>query len=132
MDKIKDKMDKYCEAQTSDFEEEEIRRIIMGEDPEVPADLEARLSKQIDMWNTVEKKSVRKANVTSMRWIAGIAASLLLLLSLGFFLNQRTDEEEYAKQEENCTNPDDAYAETAKALKTFSQAMKHGEELMNK
>ena len=104
----------------------------MGEDPEVPADLEARLSKQIDMWNTVEKKSVRKANVTSMRWIAGIAASLLLLFSLGFFLNQRTDEEEYAKQEENCTNPDDAYAETAKALKTFSQAMKHGEELMNK
>ena len=98
MDKIKDKMDKYCEAQTSDFEEEEIRRMIMGEDPEVPADLEARLSKQIDMWNTVEKKSVRKANVTSMRWIAGIAASLLLLLSLGFFLNQRTDEEEYASR----------------------------------
>jgi hypothetical protein len=132
MDKIKNIMDKYCEAQTSDSEDKEIRRVIMGEDPEVPDDLEARLSRQIDIWNTVEKKSIRKANITSMHWITGIAASLLVLFSLGFFLNQRTDEEEYAKQEKTCTNPDDAYAETAKALKTFSQAMKHGEELMNK
>ncbi len=30
MDKIKDIMDKYCEAQTSDSEETEIRKMIIG------------------------------------------------------------------------------------------------------
>ena len=46
------------------------------------AQMEKRMERMIDGWNTVERTTNRHARKISLRWIAGVAASWLLIVSL--------------------------------------------------
>ncbi len=96
----------------------------------MPGDL--RLESRIDAWNIVERNSTRKVVGKSLRWAVGIAASLLLLISLGVFLNQQEDANSFALQEDTYTNPEDAYKETRKALMLFSENLNKGLNTLNR
>ncbi len=95
---------------------------------DVPEGLEVRLDKDIDRWNMVEKSVSRQSRVVSLRWIAGVAASLMLLFTLGTYLNNRpTTARPYANNlRETYDNPTDAAGETERALTKFSIAINKG------
>lgn len=106
---------------------------------DVPENLQMRLKRQIDGWNAVEKTAGRQARSIALRWIAGIAASLLLLFSLGLFLNERGKhpstanlQNSYPIPHDTYSDPQDAYAETQKALVKFSQSINKGLKTMDK
>lgn len=84
-----------------------------------------RLSRQIDAWNKVEKSSSRATRRFDLRWMGGIAASLLIILSVGAFISQHHDQPEVALQD-TYSDPRDAAAETQRALMKFSQALNKG------
>ena len=133
---IRKLLDRYYDGQTTEAEEE-LKRFFDGNGvpaemaeeqafssgskpvPPVPEGLEQRISRQIDGWNTIEKTSSRRARIVSLRWIIGIAACLLLIFSIGFFVNSRTDER-ISPPSRTHDNPEDAYAETQRALMKFS------------
>lgn len=139
-------LDRYYAAQTSPEEEAALRRYFLDADvprereadrlmltatatpPEVPADMEARLSHSIDTWNMVEHQTSRKARRISMRWIAGVAASMLAIVTLGIYVGERGDTgRPYAGSgAETFDNPDDAAGEAARALTKFSVAINKG------
>ncbi|SFF84647.1 hypothetical protein [Prevotella sp. KH2C16] len=110
-------------------EEKDFFRQYFRLDEAMPDDLE--LESRIDEWNTVEKSFGRKAMSKSLRWAVGIAASLLLILSLGVFLNQQEDASSFALQEDTYTNPEDAYKETRKVLMLFSENLNKGLNALN-
>ena len=91
--------------------------------------LQAKLSRQIDGWNMVEKTSVRSVRRVDLRWIAGIAASLTLLFSFGYFLNNHQQQASVAMHDayhDTYTGPRDAAAEAQKALMKFSVDLNKG------
>ena len=87
--------------------------------------MEKRMERQIDGWNTVERTTHRHARTISLKWIAGIAASLLLLVSVALVVNYRYERQHYAQQQPKDTfdNPEDAAAETQRALLKFSETI---------
>lgn len=95
---------------------------------EVPEGLETRLSHDIERWNMVEKSISRKARVMSLRWIAGVAASLVMLFTLGTYLNNRPSTARPCANNlrETYDNPTDAAGETKRALTKFSIAINRG------
>lgn len=106
---------------------------------DVPEGLQERLKRQIDGWNTVERTAARSSRIVSLRWTAAIAASLVLLFTLGTFLNERGRQHSTAQLRNACTvpqdtysNPADAYAETEWALLKFSQSIHKGLNTMEK
>ena len=62
--------------------------------------------------------------IPMQRWIA-IAASLLLLVSVALVVNYRYERQHYAQQQPKDTfdNPEDAAAETQRALLKFSETI---------
>jgi len=144
-DSIRTLLDRYYDGMATEADEDRLHRYFAQ--PGIPAELQAdkllfdafkatdaatppglqqRLGRQIDGWNTVEKHTERRARTVSMRWVAGIAASMLALFSLGFYLDTRQGKERYARQADTYDNPQDAYAETQRALNTFAQAIDKG------
>lgn len=87
--------------------------------------MEKRMERQIDGWNIVERTTHRRARTISLKWIAGIAASLLLLVSVALVVNYRYERQHYAQQQPKDTfdNPEDAAAETQRALLKFSETI---------
>ena len=87
--------------------------------------MEKRMERQIDGWNTVERTTHRRARTISLKWIAGIAASLLLLVSVALVVNYRYERQHYAQQQPKDTfdNPEDDAAETQRALLKFSETI---------
>lgn len=88
--------------------------------------MEKRLERQIDGWNTVERSTNRQARTATLRWIAGVAASLLLLVSIVLIANN--DSSLFTQRASTPTtdtfdNPEDAAAETQRALLKFSEAI---------
>lgn len=55
---------------------------------EVPFDLENKIERQINQWNTVESTARKTARRASLRWVVGIAASILILLAVGVFVDK--------------------------------------------
>ena len=97
---------RYYDGETSETEEKELKHFFTEEDvpahllaekeifmqlaaqpaPEIPEELESRLSRKIDQWDTGEKRTLKiKKHTRTLRlqWIGSIAASLLILLSVG-------------------------------------------------
>lgn len=93
--------------------------------------LENSLERQIDAWNKVEKNFSRKARRISLRWMVGAAAGILLLIGIGLYVSQSQDEPQYALTD-TYDNPEDAYAETQKALVLFSERLNKGIDRVNK
>ena len=100
---------RYYDGETSETEEKELKRFFTEEDipahllaekeifmqlaaqpaPEIPEGLESRLSRKIDQWDTGERRTLKiKKHTRTLRlqWIGSIAASLLILLSVGLYL----------------------------------------------
>lgn len=144
-DNIRQLLDRYYDGQTSEREEQVLKDYFLQDDvppqwatdqrlfrqlygADMPAvdDLEQRLSRQIDSWNRVEKTANRRSRTVGLRWIAGIAASLLLLFAIGLLVDRQQKQAQYAVQQDTFDDPRDAYAETQKALMMFSKSINKG------
>ena len=61
-------------------------------DVSAPAQLEKRIERHINQWNMVDMSARRTATRLNLRWIVGIAASLILLFSVGIFIYHQEKE----------------------------------------
>lgn len=142
VNEMKTLLDKFYEGQTSEAEEEALRRaahegrlpaddeekafldsLLSGTD--IPKGLEERLSRQIDSWNSVERSFMRNTRTATLKWIGSVAAAILLLFTIGMVLNDRQDEQQYS-QKDTYDNAEDAYAQTQKALLEMSESLNMG------
>ena len=87
--------------------------------------MEERLSRQISLWNTVGATTRRTIRHINLRWVVGIAASLLLLFAAGAIAYQNESKSPQTEQD-TYTNTKDAYAETSRALMKFSKSLNKG------
>lgn len=144
-DNIRQLLDRYYDGQTSEREEQVLKDYFLQDDvppqwatdqrlfrqlygADMPAidGLEQQLSRQIDSWNRVEKTANRRTRTIGLRWMAGIAASLLLLFAIGLLVDRQQKQAQYAVQQDTFDDPRDAYAETQKALMKFSESINKG------
>lgn len=144
-DNIRQLLDRYYDGQTNEREEQVLKDYFLQDDvpPQWVTDqrlfrqlyganmptidgLEQRLSRQIDGWNRVEKTASRRSRTVGLRWMAGIAASLLLLFTIGLLVDRQQKQAQYAVQQDTFDDPRDAYAETQKALMMFSKSINKG------
>ena len=141
---IKRLLDRYYNGTTTEEEEEVLRTYFNGSDIDaslreesviftalqsseypVPTGMEGRLSRQISQWNSLEVATRRTVRHINLRWVVGIAASLLLLLATGAIVYQNENNSPQTEQD-TYTNTKDAYAETSKALIKFSKSLNKG------
>ena len=88
--------------------------------------MEERLSSQIDDWASQEQKSKRQQRRVWLRHAMAAAACLLLLVSVTvwFTNNQQKDSKvTMVTEKDTFDNPEDAAAETERALVLFSGAI---------
>lgn len=131
--KIKILLERFYDGQTTE-EEENILRSYFDSD-EVASELETekaffnqlpmtdgleqRLSNHIDELARKEKP----ARQTSIRWIAGIAASVLLLVSAGLYFGTNRPDPFY---QDTYDTPEEAYATTEKAITLLATNVNKG------
>ena len=141
-ERINELLERYYEALTTEAEEEELRRFfakgdvpahLMGEkelflqlqaasnEAVIPEGIEDRLSDAIDGWAAQEEaeKNRRHGRIYRWRWIGGIAASIVLILSFGWHLYEPARRDTFA-------TPEEAYAEAHEALMQFALALEKG------
>lgn len=143
--------DLFYKAETTAGDEERLLRYFSGDDvaPELEADgevirgllgsgaapegLQARIERSINEWNTVERTASRRMRKASIRYITAAAACIILIMSATLTLTNRTggnDTTETARQaqpmQDTYSNPEDAYAETRRALTLFSECLNDG------
>ena len=148
MDKVKEikqMLERFYDAQTTEAEEQQLKDYLLGPNVEpelrdeqqffrqlsggnvpLPGDLEQHLSRQIDGWNRVEKTTARHGRSVGLRWAAGVAASIVLLVSVTLFVQQRQQRQEWAQQHDTFDDPQDAYTKTQRALTKFSASINKG------
>lgn len=100
--------------------------------PEVPLGLEHRLSRQIDQWNSIEKRSEKRARTAVMRWTIGIAAGIALIVGIAIPTLREPDAVKYAEEQETYNDPEMAQREAEKALAKFSDCINKGFDIMDK
>ena len=103
-------LDRYLRAETTEEEERQLQEFF---DQNAPKGLEERLSRQIDGYQRVEKATQRKGRVVMMRWISGVAASLIILFGLAFMAYRHTEQQ------------------TERALVAFSETLNKGLSLID-
>lgn len=141
---------RYYDGETGEAEEKELKRFFAEEDvpahlraekaifsqlaahpaPEVPEDLERKLSCMIDEWDTREKRTRRikkQARILRLQWIGSIAAGMLLLLAVGWYLHKPYSA---PAPQDTCATPEEAYAQAQKALVMLSNSLNKGIETM--
>lgn len=78
----------------------------------------------------MERHSTARRRVTriGLRWVMGVAASLLLLFTAGIMIYHHESEAQTSQMEtiDTYENPEDAYAETNCALTKFSRSLNKG------
>lgn len=124
-------LERFYDGRTSESEEQTLKDFFAQE--EVPPHLltenelflqlsaherTERLGSLVDQWEAAEKRS---KSMFRIRWISGIAASLLLLIGTTWHL-QEAD----TSRKDTCATPEEAYVETQKALLRFSIALNKG------
>lgn len=100
--------------------------------PEVPLGLEHRLSRQIDQWNSIEKRSEKRVRTAVMRWTIGIAAGIALIVGIAIPTLREPDAVKYAEEQETYNDPEMAQREAEKALAKFSDCINKGFDIMDK
>ena len=105
MNNNKELLDRFLSAETNEEEERQLQAFF---DQNAPQGLEERLSRQIDGWNRVEKTTQRRGRTVLMRWISGVAASLLILFGIAFMAYRHTEQQ------------------TERALTAFSETLNKG------
>lgn len=138
-DKLSVLLSRFYEAQTSEQEEERLKQMIAdssASDEELTAEekdffsqmfppegFEQRMAEHID---SLTKERKRKARIVDMRrgkWIASIAASVAIVVSVGLYLNRQDSESIYT---DTYNSPEEAYQETKYALSMFSNTLNKG------
>ena len=98
----------------------------------MPFDLESKIERQINQWNTVESTARKTARRAGLRWVVGIAASILILLAVGIFVDKHESKQlSDIDKIDTYDNPEDAYATANKALTKFSVSLNKGLEAIN-
>lgn len=140
-ERINELLERYYEALTTEAEEEELRRFftegevparLMGEkelflqlqevsaEVSAPEGLEERLTTAIDSWAAQEEtERKRRSRIYRLRWMSGIAASIVVLLAFGWNLYE-------PERRDTCATPEEAYAEAHEALMQFAWALDKG------
>lgn len=136
----------YYDGETNEAEEKELKKFFAQEDipahllaekklfaqlasqpePETPEGLESKLSGLIDEWDTRERRTMKikkRTRIIRLQWMGSIAASLLLLFSVGMYLYKPYTS---PTPQDTCASPAEAYAEAQKALLMFSSALNKG------
>ncbi|MCD7925407.1 MAG: hypothetical protein LUI85_12245 [Bacteroides sp.] len=99
-----------------------------SEAPPIPEGLESRLSGMIDEWDTRERRVLKVKKHTHtlrLQWIGSIAASLLILFSVGMYLYKPYTP---PTPQDTCATPEEAYAQAQKALIMLSTGLNKGVE----
>lgn len=146
VNEVEDLLARYYNGETSEAEEKKLKRFFAGEDvpshlladkefflqltacpgAEVPEGLEEKLNNLIDEWDTHEKR-VQKLNkprrVIRLQWIASIAASLLILFTVGTYV---CDSQIASAPIDTCATPEEAYVQAQKALVMLSANLNKG------
>lgn len=111
---------------------------VYGLSPHVaPGRIEERMARRIDGWNSVECATLRRTRSMTLRWAVGIAASVLLLCTVGLALHHRGEGVGYAQTatsgvvKDTYDNPEQAYAMTETALMEFSRRLNRGLKTMS-
>ena len=140
-ERINELLERYYEALTTEAEEEELRRFfaegevpahLMGEkelflqlqevsaEVSAPEGLEERLATAIDSWAAQEETERKRCSrIYRLRWMGGIAASIVVLLAFGWNLYEPA-------RRDTCATPEEAYAEAHEALMQFAWALDKG------
>ena len=149
VDRINQLLERYYNAETTEAEEKELKRFFaeeevpahlqaekkmflqlqasMNEEP-IPEGLEERLSEAIDTWEAQEQRTLkiqRNTRIRHLQWIGSIAASMLIVVSFGWYLYEPNH-----TRKDTCATPEEAYMEAQKALTQFSMALNKGMEQM--
>lgn len=106
-----DLLERFLCAETNEEEERQLQEFF---NQNAPNGLEERLSRQIDGWNRVEKTTQRRGRVVLMRWITGVAASLIILFGIAFMAYRHTEQQ------------------AERALVAFSETLNKGLSLIDK
>lgn len=148
VNEIEELLARYYEGATSEAEEKELKRYFSEDEvpahlladkeffmqmalnacpePRVPDGLGDRLSSMIDEWDTRERRTLKvnkHRRTLRLQWIASIAASLLLLFSVGMYLYLPSTT---SAPEDTCGTPEEAYAQAQKALVMLSASLNKG------
>lgn len=130
---IKELLNRFYEGQTTEEEERTLHRYFESDEvaPELAEEkaffsqlptaegLEQRISRHIDQL-AAQEKNTRRAHV---RWIAGIAASMLLLVSAGLYFGTNRPDPFY---QDTYDTPEEAYATTEKAITLLATNVNKG------
>ena len=146
VDEIEKLLVRYYDGETTEAEEKELKRFFTGEEvpahllaekelflqmselpePEVPIDMESKLSHLVDEWDIREKRTVKvkkHARVLRLQWIGSVAASLLILFSIGMYMYKP---DMSPAPQDTCATPEEAYAEAQRALLMLSSTINKG------
>ena len=156
---IRQLLDKFFDGQTSEAEEERLRGLMADDVPEslsavkamfgafsridstaetmadarVAEAVEHRMSRMVDQWSRVETSTRRDSRRRAIRWMAGIAASMLLIAGYSFYLGTTHEQAQTAAMPQDTYNdPRMAYKETEKALNMLSEKLNKGIDEMEK
>ena len=133
---IENLLERYNNAQTSELEEQELKDFFCYEEvpshlqaekemflqlqaTDAPEGMEERLGNLIDQWELSEQKNQKKHRIFRLQWIGSIAASLLLLIGMSWYMYEPS-------RKDTCATPEEAYAHAEKALLLFSETLNKG------
>ena len=142
---IRNLLERFYSGETTEAEERELRELLeqttveefetdrlilrgLEQSVKVPDDLEERLSSAIDDWDAAERVAERRRwllRPVMWRRVAGIAASVALLVGLGVTVSHGTHVNQ-AEMADASGNHVEAYAATEKALTIFATALNKG------
>ena len=136
VNEIEELLVRYYDGETNEAEEKELKEFFAQADipahllAETPEGLESKLSGLIDEWDTHERRSTKikkHTRIIHLQWVGSIAASLLILFSVGMYLYKPYTP---PTPQDTCSSPTEAYAEAQKALFMFSSALNKGVQQM--
>ena len=129
-------LERYYNAETSEREEQELKDFFRLEEipphlqaekemflqlqaSDAPEGMEERLGNLIDQWELSEQRTQKKHHIFRLQWIGGIAASLLIVFGMNWYMQE-------PQRKDTCATPEEAYAHAEKALVMFSEALNKG------
>lgn len=101
---------------------------LKSEEAPLPAALEQRLERRIDTWES-NRRTASSGQRRKWYWISGWAATLILAVGIGL---HRTRPHTAVEMRDTCESPEQAYAETCRALKQLAEVMEKSENELQK
>ena len=131
--KIKILLERFYDGQTTEEEENILRNYFDSDEVASELETEKVFFNQLPMTDGLEQrlsnhidelaKKEKPARQTSIRWIAGIAASVLLIVSAGLYFGTNRPDPFY---QDTYDTPEEAYATTEKAITLLATNVNKG------